>query len=195
MFHAGTHIARSIGMREPDDVFGAKFGRVAGADAAIDADLLGAARGRRRCDAPAAAILDALAVAHGDGAEAAIAWRRHRALCADEPQTLGRGIVSAARALAVAVFLFELFARAIRAALAAEALKAIERAHEHFAIDRQGRWRWWRIGIGDARAAWRWRRGCARMRLRRRFFDDDVYGGRFVNVLCNARGDHQERAN
>lgn len=182
-------------MREPDDIFVAKLGRVAGTDAAIDADLLGAARGRWRCDAPAAAILDALAVTHGDCAEAAIAWRRHGALYADEPQTLGRGIVSAARALAIAVFLFELFARAIRAALAAEALKAIERAHEHFAIDRQRCWGWWRIGIGDVRAAWRWRRSCARARLWQRFFDDDIYGGCFVNVLRDARDDHQERAN
>lgn len=70
-------------MREPDDIFFAKLGRAAGADPAVNADLFGAARGRRRCGALASAILDALAVTHGDGAEAALTGRGHIALDAD----------------------------------------------------------------------------------------------------------------
>src|SRR5262245_56781633 len=109
----------SVGVCEADDILFAEFWRDAGADAAVDAHLFGAARRRARGDAPAAAILHHLGVADCRGAEALRAGRRHIALCADEAQTRRRRIVGAARAFGVAVFLFERLRRAIGAAIAA----------------------------------------------------------------------------
>ena len=76
----------SVRMREADYVFVAKFWRMAGSNAAGDADLFGASRRWWRCFAPSAAELDALSVAHRDGAEATVAGRRYGALAANEAQ-------------------------------------------------------------------------------------------------------------
>lgn len=105
-------------MREPDHLVFAEWRWVAGADAAIYAHFLGAQRRRRWRHAPLAAELSTCAVrAHLDCAEALLTGRRDIALGADEAQARWVWIVSAARALAIAVLFLERFARAVRVAI------------------------------------------------------------------------------